>query len=82
MNWFTNSSNSEERTIISLFMLIVIVALLFLMFIIELPENNKEMAYLVVGALMGSFTTIIAFWFGSSKGSSDKTDIINQNKQQ
>ena len=82
MSWFTNSSNSEERTIISLFMLIVIVALLFLMFIIELPENNKEMAYLVVGALMGSFTTVIAFWFGSSKGSSDKTDIINQNKQQ
>ena len=82
MNWFTNSSSSEERTIISLFMVVVIVALLFLMFIIELPENNKEMAYLVVGGLMGSFTTIIAFWFGSSKGSSDKTDILKQNQNQ
>lgn len=81
MNWFTNSSKSEERTIISLFMVILIVALLLLMFMIELPDNNKDMAYLVVGALMGSFTTIIAFWFGSSKGSSDKTDIIKQNQK-
>lgn len=81
MTWFDNTSKAEERTIISLLMVIVIVALLFLMFVIELPDNNKDMAYLVVGGLMGSFTTIIAFWFGSSKGSSDKTDIIKQTQK-
>lgn len=83
MSWFSNTSKAEERTIISLLMVITIIGLLFLMFKVELPDNNKDMAYLVVGGLMGSFTTIVAFWFGSSKGSSDKTDIIkNQPKQQ
>ena len=76
MTWFSNSSKAEERTVISLLMMIVIIAILTLMFTVELPDNNKDMAYLVVGGLMGSFTTVIAFWFGSSKGSTDKTEIL------
>ena len=76
MTWFSNSSKAEERTVISLLMMIVIIAILTLMFTVELPDNNKDMAYLVVGGLMGSFTTVISFWFGSSKGSTDKTEIL------
>jgi len=76
MTWFSNSSKAEERTVISLLMMIVIIAILTLMFTVELPDNNKDMAYLVVGGLMGSFTTVIAFWFGSSKGSADKTEML------
>lgn len=32
---------------------------------------------LIVGALVGSFTTIVAYFFGSSKGSVDKTEMIH-----
>jgi drug/metabolite transporter (DMT)-like permease len=32
---------------------------------------------LIVGALVGSFTTIVAFFYGSSKGSADKTEMIH-----
>jgi fluoride ion exporter CrcB/FEX len=76
MTWFNNSSKAEERTVISLVMMLIIIAILFLMFTVEIPEGNRDMAYLVVGGILGSYTTVIAFWFGSSKGSSDKTDII------
>lgn len=81
MTWFDNTSKAEERSILSLMMMVVVMAILMGIFTVEIPDNNKDMAYLVVGGLMGSFTTIIAFWFGSSKGSSDKTDIINENKK-
>ena len=32
---------------------------------------------LIVGALVGSFTTIVAFFYGSSKSSADKTEMIH-----
>jgi uncharacterized membrane protein len=45
------------------------------------PEVNKDILNIVVGALIGSFTSIVGYFYGSSKGSSDKNDIIaNQNK--
>lgn len=31
---------------------------------------------LIVGALVGSFTTVVAFFYGSSKTSADKTEMI------
>lgn len=81
MTWFDNTSKAEERSILSFLMMVIVMAILMGIFAVEIPDNNKDMAYLVVGGLMGSFTTIIAFWFGSSKGSSDKTDIINQSQK-
>jgi len=82
MTWFDNNSKSEERSILSLLIMVMMMCVIVAIFSMEIPDNNKDMAYLVVGGLMGSFTTIIAFWFGSSKGSSDKNEIINkpQNK--
>ena len=77
-----NLSKSEIRAIISVCMILGIVGLFALIFTVNLPTNNKEMAYLLVGAFSGSFTTIIAFWFGSSQGSADKQEQLNKlNKQ-
>lgn len=42
------------------------------------PSENKEVLYLVIGALISSFTGVVQFFFGSSKGSKDKTDILKQ----
>jgi drug/metabolite transporter (DMT)-like permease len=42
------------------------------------PEGNKDILNLVVGALIGSFTAIVGYFFGSSLGSSEKTDIISK----
>lgn len=32
---------------------------------------------LIVGALIGSFTTVVSFFYGSSKSSADKTELIH-----
>jgi len=34
---------------------------------------------LIIGALIGAFTTVVSYFFGSSKGSADKTELINKN---
>lgn len=41
-----------------------------------IPTANSSMLNLVVGALLGSFTTVIGYFFGSSKSSSDKTELM------
>ena len=60
-----------------------LLALCFFLLVILLiykpiPEANKSTIDIVIGALAGSFVTIISYYFGSSKGSADKTDAINK----
>jgi len=43
-----------------------------------IPESNKATIDIVIGALAGSFVTIISYYFGSSKGSADKQEILNR----
>lgn len=47
----------------------------------ELPEPNKDLLNLIIGALIGSFTTVVGYFFGSSKGSAEKTDIISKQNE-
>lgn len=51
--------------------------LIFLVFK-PIPEGNGELLYLVVGALVGSFGTIVTYNFGSSAGSADKARTIGK----
>ena len=43
---------------------------------VEIPLPNEKILYLVVGALVGSFNQVTNYFFGSSKGSKDKTDLL------
>ena len=40
------------------------------------PAVNSDLLYLAVGALVAKFGDVVAYFFGSSKGSSDKTAIM------
>ena len=72
--------SKEARVILSVIMVVATLALLVMIFTVPLPDNNKEMGHMAVGAFIGSFGTIIAFWFSSSKGSADKQDELNKIK--
>lgn len=52
--------------------------LLFLLVHSEVKIENKDLLNLVVGALISSFATIVGYFFGSSKGSQEKSDVIAQ----
>lgn len=43
---------------------------------LEIPEGNREVVYLIVGQLIGAFSTAISYWLGSSKGSTSKDQSI------
>ena len=41
-------------------------------------KDYKEEVNMIVGALIGAFMTVIGFFYGSSKGSADKNDLLNK----
>jgi hypothetical protein len=52
---------------------------LFMVTFIPLADTGKEHAKTVVGFLLGvGITTILQYYFGSSSGSSDKSDTIDK----
>jgi hypothetical protein len=53
-------------------------ALLGILIFVGVPDVNMELLYLAVGALIGYSGNVIQYFFGSSKGSSDKTKMLKQ----
>jgi len=60
---------------------VILVIMLTLLFLIDIPQNNMNILLLIIGALISSFTTVVQYYFGSSKGSADKDKII-RNKEE
>jgi hypothetical protein len=48
----------------------------YLLIMSPAPESNKDALLILVGVIAGQFANIVGYFFGSSKGSSDKTDIL------
>ena len=44
----------------------------------SVPTENKEILNLVIGALIGNFGAVVSYYYGSSKGSADKTGMLNK----
>lgn len=45
----------------------------------QVPDQNKDLLNLVVGALIGSFATVVGYFYGSSLGSADKNELFKKN---
>jgi drug/metabolite transporter (DMT)-like permease len=52
--------------------------LMYLLLAQAVPEQNKDILNIVVGALIGSFTSIVGYFYGSSLGSADKNDLLRK----
>lgn len=50
------------------------------LFNVSLIAINKELIIYTVGGLQSAFITIVAYFFGSSKGSSEKNNLLTSDK--
>lgn len=41
-----------------------------------IPEANNELLYMLLGILAAKFSDVVSYFFGSSKGSADKTELL------
>jgi len=51
-------------------------AVLAFLFLRDVPVANRDIVVYMVGQLSGAFTTTIAFWFGTTRESSRKTELL------
>jgi uncharacterized BrkB/YihY/UPF0761 family membrane protein len=70
--------NDIFKYIIGALVIIGFFTLLIFLLYKPIPETNSELLYLVTGALVGCFGTIVTYNFGSSAGSADKADTISK----
>ena len=42
----------------------------------EMPEKNRDLIMLISGMIVSKFGTVVDWFFGSSKGSADKTEKL------
>ena len=59
--------------IVAGFFIVVIMA-----FFVTFPESNREIIYLAAGALFGYAGAVVQYYFGSSKGSTDKSKKLGE----
>jgi len=43
-----------------------------------IPDQNNELLYLAIGALIGFAGSVVQYFYGSSKGSADKTEMLKK----
>jgi len=60
---------------------VILAVMLYLLFTTTIPADNINILLLIIGALISSFTTVVQYYFGSSKGSADKDKIL-RNKEE
>ena len=51
-------------------------AFLIVLAFVNIPKENKDLVNMLLGAFIVSFTTVISYRFGSSKGSTEKDATI------
>ena len=57
-------------------------ALLVLLVKNGVPKGNETLFNTAMGTLLASFATVVAYWFGSSKSSSDKNEMLKGGKNE
>lgn len=61
---------------LTLILSVMISAMVAALIWISIPPDNKEVVYLIVGQLIGAFSTAISYWLGSSRGSVIKDERL------
>ena len=46
-----------------------------------MPDQNKDVLYLIIGALIGFAGSVVNYFYGSSKGSSDKSELLSKKSE-
>ncbi len=73
--WFV-AKTDWMKTIVGLVFLLVFSFTVVYVLKKPVPEGNKEIVHFMMGEISGVALTIASYYFGSSKGSQEKTEII------
>ena len=68
------------RNIIALAVMLLAFAIIAGLFLVPIPESNGEVALVILGVAIGWAGSVVNYHFGTSEGSTRKTDIMNEKR--
>ena len=72
--------SKDTRDLVTWVLAAKVLVLMLGLFFVEIPEGNKEILYLLAGAIIGAFGTSVTYWLGSSDGSAQKTALMSKDR--
>ena len=68
--------NNHMPAVICVCLTLMVAAGAAALFTLNIPDSNKEISYLLFGTLLAKWGDSIAYWVGTTRGSSDKNKLI------
>ncbi len=71
----------KEKAYMAVLALVVIFATFYLGNVLltkDVPTENRDIVNVALGMIFGLSSTVVGYYFGSSKSSSDKTEILGK----
>ena len=69
-------AKNVELYILASIIIVATAGFLIMLGLREMPAGNKDAIMMALGALLAAFGTVVGYFFGSSKGSAEKTDAL------
>lgn len=55
---------------------ITIVGFTAVLYFVPMPPDNKDLINIALGSFLAAFGTVVGYFFGSSKSSADKNELL------
>ena len=68
----TNHKHSNMPALLSVVLSLVIVAIIYLLFYTPVPEESKDVLFVILGAVMKEWGGAMQYWFGTTRSSANK----------
>ena len=72
------SKPSPVPALLTCFVVGAFTATLVLLLKFDVPATNRDIVVYMIGQLSGGFTSALAFWLGTTRGSGRKTELLAQ----
>jgi hypothetical protein len=68
--------DSITPTIMLYLLTTMVSGILYALFSLDVPTDNKSILYMVVGQVITAWIAAVAYWYGTTKSSSDKSKML------
>jgi hypothetical protein len=75
-----NHKRSNMPAILSIGLTVIVCVIVFLLFWLEPPEGAREVLYMLLGMVLKEWGGSMQYWFGTTRSSSEKTELIKGSK--
>jgi len=74
----TKVDSTKMRALLAVLLFLLMAGVLALIQWGQLADNMRSVADMVIGGILAQFASVYSFYFGSSDGSKQKTDMLGQ----